>query len=482
MTSSKGLSRIAPYAISRFLREGLQLSDAAKGTGLVWEGVRNATQKNLRAWFDTNTVDDASKHLSSLIPVIGEPEHLKSASALDDYYDHLPQFTQPFLQSWLNASQRHMDKYKRLLKEGPSVTVHREDINEDMIGANAQYLPLFHVMVIKTGLMLPPFTSAGVPNAIPYGAIGRMLGQELTRAFDPVFVNVTRTGEPMDWYTPNSTSNFASRLMCVHGQVEEITRDALHALNSPQGGFRRHGGNREGPAGVRDAARKERLAGLHAGAGVLCRQLLLVLWIEPVFPLYLQLPGERSTLQLASVQPGAVRGSLSAESFHQDGLPRRLHAVGVPAQRVRVEQRDTKHLDSPLGHPSLERRPPVLVYDVRHRLAAAGASPIDATVVVAFTCIYITTLSLSVLYHTFNCQSKQLYQKLLKYDMVGVDMSLWATVSSGVVMAFDGQPFSRLLYIAIEAILLVGILSKASTDDTGIFCTLGAFGLLPTVL
>ncbi|XP_077536073.1 progestin and adipoQ receptor family member 3-like [Haemaphysalis longicornis] len=116
-----------------------------------------------------------------------------------------------------------------------------------------------------------------------------------------------------------------------------------------------------------------------------------------------------------------------------------------------------------------------------HRLAAAGASPIDATVVVAFTCIYITTLPLSVLYHTFNCQSKQLYQKLLKYDMVGVAMSLWATVSSGVVMAFDGQPFSRLLYIAIEAILLVGILSKASTDDTGIFCTLGAFGLLPTV-
>ncbi|KAH9375612.1 hypothetical protein HPB48_019054 [Haemaphysalis longicornis] len=123
----------------------------------------------------------------------------------------------------------------------------------------------------------------------------------------------------------------------------------------------------------------------------------------------------------------------------------------------------------------------VLVHDVRHRLAAAGASPIDATVVVAFTCIYITTLSLSVLYHTFNCQSKQVYQKLLKYDLVGVAMSLWATVSSGVVMAFDEHPFSKFLYVAIEAVLLVGILWKAGTEDTGIFCSLGAFGLLPTI-
>ncbi|XP_077536104.1 neprilysin-11-like [Haemaphysalis longicornis] len=114
-----------------------------------------------------------------------------------------------------------MDEYKRLLREGPSVTVHREDINKDMIDVNAQYLPLFHVVLIKTGLMLPPFTPAGVPNAIPYGAIGRMLGYDPTRAFDPVNANVTRTDERMDWYTQSSMSSFLSRLMRVQAFADK---------------------------------------------------------------------------------------------------------------------------------------------------------------------------------------------------------------------------------------------------------------------
>ncbi|KAH9375613.1 hypothetical protein HPB48_019053 [Haemaphysalis longicornis] len=150
----------------------------------------------------------------------------------------------------------------------------------------------------------------------------------------------------------------------------------------------------------------------------------------------------------------------------------------MPAQRVRVEQRDAEHLDPPIGHPSLQRRPcPRREAPAGgrrrqpHRRHGGGGLHLH---------LHHDAVAVRAVPH-LQLQSKQVYQKLLKYDLVGVAMSLWATVSSGVVMAFDEHPFSRFLYIAVEAVLLVGILWKAGTEDTGIFCSLAAFGLLPTI-
>ncbi|KAK8757147.1 progestin and adipoQ receptor family member 3-like [Amblyomma americanum] len=122
----------------------------------------------------------------------------------------------------------------------------------------------------------------------------------------------------------------------------------------------------------------------------------------------------------------------------------------------------------------------MLVRDVGYRLPAAKADPADSVLVVAVTCTYITTLSLSVLYHTFNCQSKEAYYKLLRFDLAGVGLSLCSTFSSGVIMAFDEHRFYKFLYVGLEVMLLMAIILKQDCDDTKVLCSLGIFGLVPT--
>ncbi|KAL3212508.1 hypothetical protein MRX96_007925 [Rhipicephalus microplus] len=100
----------------------------------------------------------------------------------------------------------------------------------------------------------------------------------------------------------------------------------------------------------------------------------------------------------------------------------------------------------------------VLVRDVRYRLPDVKATFADSVIVVAVVCAYMTTLTLSVLYHTFNCHSKEAYSRLLRYDLAGVGLGLSSTVASGVPSSSPGK----------------------DRDNALVLCSLAAFGLVPT--
>ncbi|KAH9375251.1 hypothetical protein HPB48_011962 [Haemaphysalis longicornis] len=229
-------NKIAPYAIGRFLWDSLELTGAINSTATVWAALRNATLQYFKDvhWMDAETAKGAVEHVSHLISVIGQPEHLKLTTALDEHYSHLPDFKPPFIESWLNASKRHVDKYKRLLREVPNATVHREDFNLDidMTTVNAFYMSVLHLMVIITAIMMPPFVPTGAPRAVHFGAIGKILGHELTHSFDPLFSNLSRTGELTTWYQPESMKKFENRLKCVLEQSADITGSTIRAKNA----------------------------------------------------------------------------------------------------------------------------------------------------------------------------------------------------------------------------------------------------------
>nr|XP_037275304.1 LOW QUALITY PROTEIN: progestin and adipoQ receptor family member 3-like [Rhipicephalus microplus] len=122
----------------------------------------------------------------------------------------------------------------------------------------------------------------------------------------------------------------------------------------------------------------------------------------------------------------------------------------------------------------------VLVRDVRYRLPDVKATFADSVIVVAVVCAYMTTLTLSVLYHTFNCHSKEAYSRLLQYDLAGVGLGLSSTVASGVVMAFREHAFFMCLYVSVEALLLAVVVARKDRDNALVLCSLAAFGLVPT--
>ncbi|KAH6943888.1 hypothetical protein HPB50_000403 [Hyalomma asiaticum] len=227
-------NEVAPYALGRLLADGLHLSEAVAAAARTWSVLRNTTKRNFAnlTWMDETTAAGAADHVEKLISVVSVPAHLRTDKALDDFYDHLPQFSQPFLTSYFDAVGRRQDKYKRLLRPNASVVVHREDLELPMVIVNAYYMPVNHLMVIPTAIISPPFVTLSVPKALNYGAIGKVLGHELSHSFDPRLSNISRTGEAITWWSKGSYENFTRLLSCVHDQLLNYTGSAVHARSA----------------------------------------------------------------------------------------------------------------------------------------------------------------------------------------------------------------------------------------------------------
>ncbi|KAK8766685.1 hypothetical protein V5799_006534 [Amblyomma americanum] len=225
------VNEAAPYALSRLLADELRLSEAVTATEKIWMAVRTSTQRNFAnlKWMDSATAAGAAEHVGSLLSVVSLPAHLRSDEALEAYHDYLPQFAQPFLASLLDAWRRRSEKYKRLLRPNESVVVRREDNALNMVEVNAYYVPVNHLMAITSAILAPPFLTMGVPEAANYGAIGKVLGHELTHSFDPKLSNTTRTGDEITWWSRHSYESFAKKFDCVLGQLEKLTNSKLHA-------------------------------------------------------------------------------------------------------------------------------------------------------------------------------------------------------------------------------------------------------------
>lgn len=227
---------MAGYALARFFVDSAEQSQAVHDVTDTWNAVRDATRRNFPtlSWMDTSTAAGAMDHVDNLLSIIAIPAHLNSSQALDAFYDYLgADQSQPFFQWFMKSRKQRSDKYKRLIREDPKVPVHREDMSSlSSTKVNAFYLSLYHIMVITPAIIAPPFMVPGVAPAVTYGSIGKVLGHELSHAFDPRFSTQTRTGDFATWWSAQSFERFLDKSRCVISQLANYTENDIHGFNA----------------------------------------------------------------------------------------------------------------------------------------------------------------------------------------------------------------------------------------------------------
>ncbi|XP_050046627.1 endothelin-converting enzyme homolog [Dermacentor andersoni] len=227
------INQVAPFAIGRFFVDSLELQPNVNYTKNAWNAVKKATRENFAnlSWMDKSTAKGAVEHVDSLLTILPFPDHLQTNEALDAHYGFLyPNVSQPFIQWLLKTKQRRHDEQKRLFKQA-AVSVYHDDFRYSAYEVNAFYMPIMHVMALMPAIMAPPFAPQAVQSAVHYGAIGKILGHELTHAFDPLFSNLTRNGVAAMPWSNESFANFSSRLQCVSKQLQSFTDDEVHSKN-----------------------------------------------------------------------------------------------------------------------------------------------------------------------------------------------------------------------------------------------------------
>jgi len=90
---------------------------------------------------------------------------------------------------------------------------------------NAYYNPSNNEIVFPAGILQPPFFSATADDAVNYGAIGAVIGHEMTHGFDDQGRQFDARGNLADWWTPEDAAAFDKRAQCI---VDEY--NALESL------------------------------------------------------------------------------------------------------------------------------------------------------------------------------------------------------------------------------------------------------------
>ena len=80
---------------------------------------------------------------------------------------------------------------------------------------NAYYSPSDNEIVFPAGILQPPYFGPNADDAVNYGAIGAVIGHEMTHGFDDQGRQFDAHGNLSDWWTPADATAFKKRAQCI---------------------------------------------------------------------------------------------------------------------------------------------------------------------------------------------------------------------------------------------------------------------------
>jgi len=93
---------------------------------------------------------------------------------------------------------------------------------------NAYYSISSNEIVFPAGILQPPFFHKDLPIAINYGAIGSVIGHEITHGFDDQGRVFDAEGNMRLWWSKTSLENFEEKTKCFIKQYSDFILDGQH--------------------------------------------------------------------------------------------------------------------------------------------------------------------------------------------------------------------------------------------------------------
>ena len=148
-------------------------------------------------WMSDTTKKAAIEKLEAFRVKIGYPDKWRS-------YDNLKLDEQSY---WENiAKANSFDTYYELSKIGKPVNKDEWLMTPQTV--NAYYNPTTNEICFPAGILQPPFFDMDADDAVNYGAIGVVIGHEMTHGFDDQGSKYDKFGNLHNWWTPEDKANF----------------------------------------------------------------------------------------------------------------------------------------------------------------------------------------------------------------------------------------------------------------------------------
>uniref|UniRef100_A0A915EQK0 Uncharacterized protein n=1 Tax=Ditylenchus dipsaci TaxID=166011 RepID=A0A915EQK0_9BILA len=290
MTCASFVMFSVPYTTTRYYLDQFYPSKQSraqfrKGIGSVVEGVLDGfgSMINQLNWMSATTKKGAQDKILNLARNLGWPDFLTNDTALDAYYTDLRVSPVNFGENLMNL--RHFDLKLQWNYLNVIGGTQREDFNGPPGIVNAWYQPELNSITLPLGILQQPFYEADWPASVNFGAMGVVIGHELTHGFDDQGVQFDGVGTMRRWMDDPSLASFTKMAQCV---IDEYS--GMCPLNENQyqpnciNGVQTQGENIADNGGIRAAFRAYRNAISFKGKIWLCQTIFFgQVWCEAEF-------------------------------------------------------------------------------------------------------------------------------------------------------------------------------------------------------
>jgi predicted metalloendopeptidase len=170
------------------------------------QGIESAMRQDIGQlqWMSDATKQKAYEKLNTIVNNIGYPDTWRDYSSVviksDDYAG--------------NSVRTGAFEVQRLYKKIDRPT-DRKDWSMTPPTVNAYYRPPMNDINFPAGILQPPFYGKLMDDAVNYGAIGVVIGHELTHGFDDQGRKYDAQGNLRDWWTAEDGKEFEQRVDCT---------------------------------------------------------------------------------------------------------------------------------------------------------------------------------------------------------------------------------------------------------------------------
>ncbi|OQR87481.1 endothelin-converting enzyme, metalloprotease family M13 [Achlya hypogyna] len=179
-------------------------------------------------WMDNATRDAAIAKLGNMTSLLGYPakrlEYPRLSLSTTDHFSNVQQLIHTLHQRAVGKLDAPVDRNEWLM--------HAHTVN-------AYYNPMANQIVFPAGILQPPFFDAGQDLARNYGAIGMVIGHEITHGFDDQGRNFDAEGNMQPWWSAATATAFQAKAQCIAEQYSsfavksEATGEQLGHVNGP---------------------------------------------------------------------------------------------------------------------------------------------------------------------------------------------------------------------------------------------------------
>jgi endothelin-converting enzyme/putative endopeptidase len=175
------------------------------------------------SWMDPSTKAEAQAKLTTLYVGIGYPETWIDYSAYDVKASDI------FGNIWRGDL---FDYHRQVGRLG--APVNRKEWSMDPQTVNAVNLPLQNALNFPAAVLQPPFFDPLAPAAANYGAIGSVIGHEVSHTFDTEGSAFDSKGRVRNWWTPADLSHFEAAADKLAAQYDSYKPFPDLSLNGKQ--------------------------------------------------------------------------------------------------------------------------------------------------------------------------------------------------------------------------------------------------------